>query len=149
MYLWWSSLSVGPLHLSGKFRSKARQRSACLGRSNHSRPSETLPCDPRKCTPSQFRPFRLVRLSYAALSSQPARERLARVLVNLAPSLGQKALGGTELDVSNQEPANSANITSYRASRLVSEWRRIGALPKHRGKILLHSVDWLLLLPVV
>ena len=87
--------------------------------------------------------------AYAALSSQPARERLARVLVNLAPSLGQKLLGGTELDVTNQKPANSANSTPYTASRLVSEWRRIGALPKHRGKILLHSVDWLLLLPVV
>lgn len=87
--------------------------------------------------------------TYAALSSQPARERLACVLVNLAPSLGQKVLGGTELDVTNQKPANSANSTRYPASRLVSEWRRIGAPPKNRGKILLHSVDWLLLLPVV
>lgn len=83
--------------------------------------------------------------AYAALSSQPARERLARVLVNLAPSIGQKVLGGIELHISNEELADSVNITPYTASRLVSEWKKIGALRKERGKILLRSPERLLL----
>jgi len=83
--------------------------------------------------------------AYAALSSQPARERLARVLANLAPSIGQKVLGGIELHISNEELANSANITPYTASRLIGEWKRIGALRKQRGKILMRSPERLLL----
>lgn len=87
--------------------------------------------------------------AYAALSSQPARERLARVLVNLAPSIGQKVLGGIELHISNEELADSVNITPYTASRLVGEWKKIGALRKERGKILLRPPVERLLLGVV
>lgn len=46
--------------------------------------------------------------AYASLSSQPARERLARVLVNLAPSIGERVLGGVELHISDEElPVNA------------------------------------------
>ena len=83
--------------------------------------------------------------AYAALGSQSARERLARVLVTLAPSIGRKVSGGTELDVTNEELAHSANITPYTASRMVSQWKKTGALRKQRGKILLRSPERLLL----
>jgi CRP-like cAMP-binding protein len=59
--------------------------------------------------------------------------------VELAPSIGQKVAGGIELDVTNEELANSANITPYTTSRMVSEWQRAGAIRKQRGKILLRS----------
>jgi len=67
------------------------------------------------------------------------------VLVKLAPAIGQKVQGGVELEVTNEELANSANTTLYTASRMVSEWKRAGALHKRRGKILLRSPERLLL----
>ena len=83
--------------------------------------------------------------AHAALISQTARERLAHVLFGLAQSIGQKVSGGIEIDVTNEELANSANITPYTTSRLVSDWQRHGAIRKHRGKILLRSPEKLFL----
>lgn len=83
--------------------------------------------------------------AHAALSSKTARERLAHVLVELAPSIGRKVAGGMELDVTNEELAYSANITAYTTSRMVSEWQRSGAIRKHRGKILLRRPERLFL----
>lgn len=79
--------------------------------------------------------------THAALTSKTAQERLVHVLLELAPSLGQKVAGGIELDVTNEELANSANITPYTTSRMVSEWQRSGAIHKHRGKILIRSPE--------
>lgn len=76
---------------------------------------------------------------HAALTSKTARERLAHILLGYAPSIGQKVSGGIELDVTNEELAEAANITSYTTSRLISEWQRTGAIRKNRGKILLRS----------
>lgn len=75
--------------------------------------------------------------AHAALTSRSAGERLASVLFGLASSVGQKVSGGIELDVTNLELADSAHITPYTTSRLISKWQRSGAIRKHRGKILL------------
>jgi len=85
--------------------------------------------------------------THAALTSQSARERLAHVLLGYAPSVGRKVSGGIELDVTNEELAEAANISPYTASRLVSDWQRTGAIRKHRGKILLRSGKRLFLRP--
>ena len=79
--------------------------------------------------------------AHAALASQSARQRLASVLFGLVTSVGQKVSGGIELDVTNEELADSANITPYTASRLISAWNRSGAIRKHRGKILVLSSE--------
>jgi CRP-like cAMP-binding protein len=79
--------------------------------------------------------------AYAALTSQTAEERLASVLFGLATSVGQKASDGIELDVTNEELAYSANITHYTTSRLISKWRKAGAIRKHKGKIVLRSPE--------
>lgn len=79
--------------------------------------------------------------THAALTSQTARERLASVLLGLSKSIGQRVAGGVEVDVTNEELANSANITPYTTSRMMSEWQRSGAIRKHRGKILLRSPE--------
>ena len=79
--------------------------------------------------------------AHAALTSKTAQERLAHVLLELAPSIGQKVAGGIELDVTNEELANSANITPYTTSRMVSEWQRSGAIRKHRGKLIIRSPE--------
>jgi len=85
--------------------------------------------------------------THAALASESARERLAHIIVGYAPSIGQRVSEGIELDVTNEELADAANITLYTASRLISEWHRIGAIGKRRGKILLRSARGLFLPP--
>ena len=79
--------------------------------------------------------------THAALISQSAGERLASILYGLARSVGQKASNGIELDVTNEELAYSANITPYTTSRLISKWRKSGAIRKRKGKIILRSPE--------
>jgi CRP/FNR family transcriptional regulator len=76
-----------------------------------------------------------------ALTCHPARQRLAEVLVSLARGVGQKVSDGFELDVTNEELANAANVTLFTASRFLSHWHRQGALVKSRGKVLLRSPE--------
>jgi len=75
--------------------------------------------------------------AHIALSCQTARQRLAGVLVSLAPLLGRAVPGGIELDVTNEELASAAHITSFTASRLLNEWQRHRAVLKRRGKVVL------------
>jgi CRP/FNR family transcriptional regulator, nitrogen oxide reductase regulator len=82
---------------------------------------------------------------HVALISRTARQRLARVLVCLAQTIGQKSSDGLEFDVTNEELAGAANVTPFTASRLLSEWQRNRAIVKRRGKILLRSPESLFL----
>jgi CRP/FNR family transcriptional regulator, nitrogen oxide reductase regulator len=83
--------------------------------------------------------------AHVALSSHTARERLATVLLGLARSIGVKTSKGIEIEVTNEELANAANITHYTASRLMSEWQRNRTIVKRRGTILLLSSAHLVL----
>jgi len=83
--------------------------------------------------------------SHVALISQSARQRLARVLICLAETIGEKVADGFEFDATNEELASAANVTPFTASRLLSEWQRNRAVVKARGKILLRSPDRLFL----
>jgi CRP/FNR family transcriptional regulator, nitrogen oxide reductase regulator len=83
--------------------------------------------------------------SHMALVSHTARQRLARVLTTLAQGIGHKVPGGIEIDIKNEELANAANVTIFTASRLLSEWRRNGAVSKRRGSIVLHAPQRLLI----
>jgi CRP-like cAMP-binding protein len=79
--------------------------------------------------------------SHVALTCHTARQRLAQALVSLARGIGQDVPGGIELDVTNEEVANGANVTPFTASRLFSGWQRNRVLTKSRDKILLHSLE--------
>jgi len=79
--------------------------------------------------------------AHAALCSQTARQRLASVLLGYASSIGQRVAGGIEFDVTNEELANAANITSYTTSRILGEWQRTGSIRKQRGKVLVRSTE--------
>lgn len=86
--------------------------------------------------------FDLLEWAYTAqigLACHSARLRLAQALVDLARDIGHKSATGVELDVTNEELANTANVTVFTASRLLSEWHRRGALVKSRGKVQLRS----------
>jgi CRP/FNR family transcriptional regulator, nitrogen oxide reductase regulator len=75
--------------------------------------------------------------AHVALACHSAEQRLAGVLNSLAGTIGRKVPGGIELDLTNEELANTANITPFTASRLLSAWRRQHFLKKSRGKLLL------------
>ena len=82
---------------------------------------------------------------HVALISHPARQRLASVLVCLARTIGQRVSDGFEFDAKNEELASAANVTAFTTSRLLSEWRRNGAVLKRRGKVVLRSPERLFL----
>jgi len=77
--------------------------------------------------------------SHTALISHTARQRLARVLTTLARGIGHKVSGGTELHITNEELANTANVTLFTASRILSEWQRNGAVSKKRRSIVVRA----------
>jgi CRP/FNR family transcriptional regulator, nitrogen oxide reductase regulator len=83
--------------------------------------------------------------AHIALSCHTARERLARVLLGLSRAIGEKVSDGIELDVTNEDLANAANITPYTTSRLMSEWQKNRTIVKRRGKVLLRSPEHLIL----
>lgn len=91
-------------------------------------------------------PFALDHLTWflaahLALISKTASERLAQVLLSLAQGIGHKVSGGIQLDITNEQLANAANITPFTASRLLSKWQREGAILKNRGIIMVHAPD--------
>jgi len=80
-----------------------------------------------------------------SLTRHTAQQRLSQVLANLASGIGHEVPGGVEILVSNEDLANAANVTSFTASRLLSDWQRRGLLLKSRGKVLLRDAGRLLL----
>ena len=79
--------------------------------------------------------------SYLSLTRHNARQRLVHVLATIAPRIGRRVSDGIELDVTNEELANTANVTLFTASRLLSEWQRSGDVLKSRGKLLLRCPE--------
>ena len=82
--------------------------------------------------------------THEALVSHSARERLARVLICLSESIGQKVPGGFEFEATNEDLANAANVTPFTASRQLRSWHRKGQVVKTRGKVLLRWPERLL-----
>ncbi len=83
--------------------------------------------------------------SHISLACHTVRQRVAQVLLTLARTIGRETPGGVELQITNEELANAANITPFTASRLMSKWQRDCALVKRRGKVLLRSPERLFL----
>lgn len=75
--------------------------------------------------------------AHTALLANSARERLAQVIMSLAEGIGRNVQSGILLEVTNEQLANTANITPFTASRLLSEWQRSGAIRKGRGSMVL------------
>ena len=90
-------------------------------------------------TAAEFLTFYLA--THVALTCHSAPQRVAAILLHLAQGVGHKVPSGVELDVTNEELAQAANVTHFTASRLLSHWQRQGALVKTRGKILLISPE--------
>lgn len=83
--------------------------------------------------------------THVALTSHTARQRLAQVLFCIARAIGEKVPGGIEFDVTNEDLASAANVTTFTACRLMSEWQRTSGIVKRRGKVVLRSLEELLM----
>ena len=82
--------------------------------------------------------------SHVGLVFRTARQRLAHVVVSLASGFGRKRPDGIDLEITNEQLADTANVTLFTASRLMSEWQRSGAVTKTRGRVLLRHPEQLL-----
>lgn len=82
--------------------------------------------------------------THVALVSQNAAQRLAHILIALAQGNGRHVEHGLQLEITNEELANAANITHFTASRLLRQWHKQGAIEKHRGSVVLCSHKGLL-----
>jgi CRP-like cAMP-binding protein len=75
--------------------------------------------------------------THLSLTCHSARERLAHVLASLSRGIGKKSANGVTLEITNEQLANTANITPFTASRLLNEWQRDGSILKRRGQVVL------------
>jgi len=82
--------------------------------------------------------------THIALASHTARERVADLLITLAMRLGRAGSDGIELQITNQELADTANVTHFTVSRCLREWEQQSILEKRRGGVVIHSPSELL-----
>jgi CRP-like cAMP-binding protein len=73
-----------------------------------------------------------------------APERLAQVIFHLAENTGKIVPTGIEIEVTNEELSDLANVSTFTVSRLLSAWESRGALAKFRGKLFVYSPEKLL-----
>jgi len=74
-----------------------------------------------------------------ARTTQTAQQRISRALVQSARQVGRAGTEGIELPLTNEQLAEIAYVSSFTASRQLSEWQNQGILAKSRGKILLRA----------
>ena len=79
--------------------------------------------------------------SHVSLICHTARQRLANVIVSLARGIGQKDRNGIRLNITNEQLANTANVTVFTVSRLLNLWQKTGILIKQRNMLLLRAPE--------
>lgn len=82
--------------------------------------------------------------AHVSLSSDDAHGRIAHLLLSLASGIGKPTSDGVEMEITNEDVADGANVTPFTVSRSLSNWERTGILKKRRGKILLRKPELLL-----
>jgi len=83
--------------------------------------------------------------THLSLITDSASERLARVLMTIADGFGTKGADGVYLTITNEQLANTANVSIFTASRLLSEWQRKKLVLKRRNQIIVRSPEGILL----
>jgi CRP-like cAMP-binding protein len=81
--------------------------------------------------------------AHTSLVSHTAEQRLAQVLTTLARGFGHKVPGGTCLDLTNEQLANAANVTTFTTSRVLNTWQRKGVVVKTRRRLVLRLPEQL------
>ncbi len=72
---------------------------------------------------------------HLGLSTMTAEQRLAALLLDLSQRSTQLSSHGIEINATNEQLSALSDMTAFTASRVLSKWRRNGAITKKRGKI--------------
>ena len=81
---------------------------------------------------------------HTSLTTKTAEQRLARTLLNLGKRAGQNYPGGVQVDVTNEQLGNLADVGMFTASRTLTKWERAGAIGKLRGRVFIKAPEKLL-----
>ena len=73
---------------------------------------------------------------HLALVSDDAENRLRKTIANLEIQAGRRHGRALEVEITNERLSSLADVGYYTTSRLLSKWRKVGAIKKNRGKIL-------------
>jgi CRP-like cAMP-binding protein len=82
---------------------------------------------------------------HIGLVSKTAEERLAETLFRLGDQSGKVHPDGIEIRATNEELGRIADISTFTASRVLSNWVRAGTVSKGRGSVLLHAPEALMI----
>jgi CRP/FNR family transcriptional regulator, nitrogen oxide reductase regulator len=85
--------------------------------------------------------LRLYSDRHLALVSGHAEDRVARSLASLGKRMGQHRPGGVEVQITNDNLASLADVSSFTVSRVLNKWEHKRALEKSRGKILIRCPE--------
>lgn len=72
---------------------------------------------------------------HLGLSTMTAEQRLAALLLDMSQRSKQLSSNGIEINATNEQLSALSDMTTFTASRVLSKWRRKGAITKKRGKI--------------
>ena len=82
---------------------------------------------------------------HASVMTKNAETRLAQTLLQLATEVGEMQPLGVAIDITNEQLGSLSDMSSFTASRLLSKWEREGTLSKHRGRVMLHAPESLMI----
>jgi CRP-like cAMP-binding protein len=78
---------------------------------------------------------------HAAIITETAEQRLAHTLILLANKSGHAHSTDVEVDITNEQLGQLADVGLFTATRFLSAWRRNGAITKKRGKVLIQAPE--------
>jgi len=81
---------------------------------------------------------------HGRLVSEPAHQRLAHTLVQVAHRSGEIHTAGVDVEITNEQLGSLADVGLFTTSRLLSEWERQGTIKKDRGRIRIETPEKLL-----
>jgi CRP/FNR family transcriptional regulator, nitrogen oxide reductase regulator len=106
--------------------------------------SERYPAIARNALRIALEYLRLYSDRHLAFVSGHAEDRVARSLALLGKRIGQNRPGGVEVQITNENLASLADVSSFTVSRVLNKWEHKGALEKSRGRILIRCPECML-----
>jgi CRP/FNR family transcriptional regulator, nitrogen oxide reductase regulator len=82
---------------------------------------------------------------HIGLVTKTAEERLAEILLKLGEQAGTIQADGIEIQATNNQLGELADVSPFTASRVLNNWVGSGILSKGRGRIVLHSPEALMI----
>jgi CRP/FNR family transcriptional regulator, nitrogen oxide reductase regulator len=78
---------------------------------------------------------------HAAIITRTAEQRLAHTLIRLANQSGHPHSTDVEVEITNEQLGQLADVGLFTATRFLSAWQRNGAITKKRGKVLVQAPE--------